>query len=90
VPGPAGAWLDQGWYTNASGHQLSDGTVGQLLSKYTGAGPAWLTRLHDTFWVTYQPGGRYWVFQAVLGGGTLLAALLLGAAIIGLIRYRRA
>ena len=24
-------------------------------NKHTGTGPAWLTRLHDTFWVTYQP-----------------------------------
>jgi hypothetical protein len=90
VPGPAGAWLDQGWYTGANGHRLSDGAVSRLLDRYTGTSPAWLTRLHDTFWVTYQPGGRYWVFQSVLGGGTLLAALLLGAAVIGLIRYRRA
>jgi hypothetical protein len=90
VSGPAGAWLDQGWYANAGGHRLSDDTVNRLLSKYTSTNPAWLTRLHDTFWVTYQPGGRYWVFQAILGGGTLLAALLTGAAIIGLIRYRRA
>ena len=90
VPGPAGAWLDQGWYTSASGHRLSDATVNQLLDKHIGAGPAWLSRLHDTFWVSYQPGGRYWAFQAILGSGTLLAVLLLSAAVIGLIRYRRA
>ena len=90
VPGPAGAWLDQGWYTSASGHRLSNGTVTQLLDKYAGTGPAWLTRRHDTFWVTYQPGGRYWDFQFALAGGTLLLALLLGAATIALIRYRRA
>ncbi len=90
VPGPAGAWLDQGWYASANGHRLSNGAVIQLLNKHAGTSPAWLTRLHDTFWVSYQPGGRYWVFQAVVGGGTLLTALLLGAAIIGLIRYRRA
>jgi hypothetical protein len=51
--------------------------------------PAWLARLHDTFWVSYQPGGRFWVFQSVLGGGTLLVALLLAAATIGIVRYRR-
>ena len=90
VPGPAGAWLDQGWYTGAGGHQLNNFTVSQLLDKYTGTGTAWLTRLHDTFWVTYQPGGRYWILQFVLGGGTLLAALLLGAAVIGVICCRRA
>jgi hypothetical protein len=90
VPGPAGAWLDQGWYTSASGHRLSAGTVSQLLDKYTGTSPAWLTRLHDTFWISYQPGSRYWILQLVQAGGTLVIALLLGAAIIGLIRYQRA
>ena len=90
VPGPAGAWLDQGWYTGANGHQLNDFTVSQLLDKYTGTGTAWLTRRHYAFWVTYQPGGRYWILQFVLAGGTLLAALLLGAAVIGVISYRRA
>lgn len=89
VPGPAGTWLDQGWYTGANGHRLSNGTVIQLLD-HRGSGSAWLNRLHDTFWVTYQPGSRYWLFQLAVGGGTLLVALLLGAATIGLICYRRA
>jgi hypothetical protein len=90
TPGPAGAWLDQGWYTGADGHRLSDGAVNHLLDKYTGTGSAWLTRLHDTFWIAYQPGSRYWLFQLILAGGTLLAALLLAAATIALIRHRRA
>jgi len=89
-PGPAGAWLDEGWYATASGHRLSNGAVNQLLDKHAGTGPAWLSRLHDTFWVTYQPGGRYWIFQVLLGGGTVLAALLLGAVTLAVIRYRRA
>ena len=90
MPGPAGAWLDEGWYTSAGGHRLSDGAVNQLPNKHAGTGPAWLTRLHDTFWVTYQPGSRYWLFQLLLAGGTLLAAVLLAAATIALIRHRRA
>jgi ABC-type transport system involved in multi-copper enzyme maturation permease subunit len=89
APGPAGAWLDQGWYTRAHGQRLSAGAVARLLSKHADSGAGWLARLHDTFWVSYQPGWRYWVFQSVVGGGTLLLALLLGAATIGLICYRR-
>jgi hypothetical protein len=88
TPGPAGAWLDQGWYTGANGQRLSEGAVNRLLSRYQG-NPAALIRLHDTFWVSYQPGYRYWVFQVIMGGGTLFAALLLGVAAIALIRYRR-
>ena len=64
--------------------------MNHLQSRYTGTGPAWLTRLHDTFWVTYQPGSRYWLFQLILAGGALLAAALLAAAVIALIRHRRA
>ena len=90
VPGPAGSWLDQGWYTGPDGHRLSGQTVTQLLYRYTGTNPAWLTRLHDTFWVSYQPGGRYWIFQSILGGGTLLLALLLAAATVWVVRHRRA
>lgn len=90
VPGPAGAWLDQGWYTGADGRRLSDDAVNALLARHAGTGPGWLTRLHDTFWVTYQPGSRYWLFQLILAGGTLLAAVALAAATVVLIRHRRA
>lgn len=88
VPGPAGSWLDQGWYTGANGQRLSDSAMDRLSNRLP-ADPALLNRLHDAFWVAYQPGYRYWVFQVITGGGTLLAALLLGAAAIALIRYRR-
>ncbi len=90
VPGPAGAWLDQGWYTGPDGHRLSNGAVTALLNKHAGTGSAWLTRLHDSFWVSYQPASRYWVFQLILAGGTLLAAAALAVATIALIRHRRA
>jgi hypothetical protein len=90
VPGPAGAWLDQGWYSGADGRRLSNDAVNTLLAKHAGTGRGWLARLHDTFWVTYQPGTRYWLFQLILAGGTLLAALALAAATIALIRHRRA
>ena len=90
VPGPAGGWLDQGWYTGPDGHRLSNGAVTALLNKHAGTGSAWLTRLHDSFWVSYQPASRYWLYQLILAGGTLLAALLLAIATIALIRHRRA
>jgi hypothetical protein len=90
VPGPAGAWLDQGWYTGPDGHRLSNGAVNALLNKHAGTGSAWLTRLHDSFWVSYQPASRYWILQFILAGGTLLAAVALAAATIALIRHRRA
>ena len=86
VPGPAGGWLDQGWFSGADGRRLSGAAANQLSFTH----PARLTQLHDTFWVSYQPGARYWVLQLILAGGTLVAALLLAAAVIALIRHRRA
>jgi hypothetical protein len=65
-------------------------TVIALLNKHAGTGQAWLTRLHDSYWVSYQPGSRYWIFQLILVGGTLLAAMALAAVTITLIRDRRA
>ena len=53
---------------------LRDCTLASPGPRASGTSPAWLTRLHDTFWVSYQPAGRYWVFQSVVGGGTLLVA----------------
>lgn len=90
VPGPAGSWLDQGWYAGPDGHRIGGDIMNRLLGRHIGTGQAWLARLHDTFWVSYQPGGRFWIFQSVLGGGTLLVALLLGVATVALVRYRRA
>ncbi len=52
--------------------------------------PGQLTRLHDTFWVSYQPVSRYWLFQSVQGGAELVLALLLGALAIWLVRRRNA
>ena len=49
-----------------------------------------LSRHHDTFVVSYQPAGRYWIFQGVEGGALLLLALLLGAATVWLVRSRGA
>ena len=44
VPGPAGAWLDQGWYTGPDGHRLSNGAVTALLNKHAGTGSACWSR----------------------------------------------
>jgi hypothetical protein len=47
-------------------------------------------RLHTTFQVTWQPGGRYWLFQLAQGGEELLLAVVLAALAIWLIQRRRA
>jgi hypothetical protein len=85
VPGPAGGWLDEGHYLGPGGHRLS-GSIVSRLAYNSGL----MTRLHDTFWVTYQPAGRYWLFQSAQGGAELLLALIVGALAIWLVRHRTA
>jgi hypothetical protein len=85
LPGPAGSWLHQGWYTGPDGHQLS-WTAAQRLQFNVPL----MTRQHDSFWVSYQPGGRYLLFQSAQGGAELLVAILLGVLAVWLVRRRRA
>ena len=54
------------------------------------ANPGLQAQLHTTFQVTWQPAGRYWLFQFSQGGAEVLAALLLGALAIWLVRRRKA
>ena len=85
LPGPVGGWLDQGWYTGPGGHRLSWAAAERL--RYNAP---LMARQHDSFWVSYQPGGRYLLFQSVQGGTELLVAIVLAALAVGLIRRRRA
>jgi hypothetical protein len=81
--GPVVRWLDQGWYADAHGHPLRGAALLQVIHQ-----PWRLAQWHDTFWVSYQPGSRYWLFQSVQGGAELLLALLLGALAIWLVQRR--
>ena len=85
APGTPVRWLDQGWYADAHGHPLRGAALARVLQR-----PGQLTRLHDTFWVSYQPASRYWLFQSVQGGAELVLALLLGALAVWLVRRRNA
>ena len=64
TPGPAGAWLDQGWYTNAGGQRLGDSAVNHLPEQAHGHRPGVADPAARPFWVTYQPGSRYWLFSS--------------------------
>jgi hypothetical protein len=89
-PGPPGSLLLRGWYAGPDGRRLTGAPAEALINAYqrSPAGrdwAAWLSRHHDTFLVSYQPAGRYWIFQGVEAGALLLLALLLGAATIWLV-----
>jgi hypothetical protein len=86
TPGPAGAWLDQGWYADAAGHRVST-KVAENLPYHS---VQQLNQMHITFQITWQPAGRYWLFQFGQGGAEVLLALLLGALAVWLVRRRMA
>ncbi|MBV9792364.1 MAG: hypothetical protein JO016_00365 [Actinobacteria bacterium] len=85
VGGRAGAWVDQGWYAGPDRRPLSWAQLERIWGH-----PKLLAQLHDTFQVTWQPVGRYWLFQSAQGGTEVLLALLLGALAVWLVRRRMA
>jgi hypothetical protein len=92
--GPPGSLLLRGWYTGPDGHRVTGGPpAAHLVSAFGRARPgtwaSWLAQHHYAFWVSYQPGSRYWIFQSIEGGTMLVVALLLGAATLWLVRLRR-
>jgi len=91
VPGavgtrPFGGWLVRSWLTGRGGGELSAPVANHALNRieYGAKGSQDLTRLlalhHLTFWVSYQPADRLWIFQALEGALliVLAAGLVLG------------
>jgi hypothetical protein len=98
-PGPAGALQLRGWYLGPNGRSPTGASLDRLLTALDGVGTyphpvrdpvSWLARHHYSFWISYQPASRYWLFQAVAGAVLVVAALLLGAAVLWLVRSRGA
>ena len=50
----------------------------------------YITQHGYQYWVTYQPGSRFWPFQWIEGGWLLLLAALLIALTIWLVHRRAA
>ena len=98
-PGPAGALLLRGWYLGPNGRSPTGASLHRLITALDGVGTyphpvpdpvSWLVRHHYSFWISYQPASRYWLFQVVAGAVLVVAALLLGAAALWLVRSRGA
>ena len=89
--GPGGTWMVNAWLTGPGGHRLNAYQVFQRAWNVNpGETAAWAARNHLTFWWSYQPASRYWVFQGTGSGALVLLALILGTATILLVRRRRA
>jgi hypothetical protein len=83
---PEGSWVVHSWLTGPNAHVLDAQAVQRVayeLSSRTNAGAArWLALHHDTFWVSYQPPGHFWLAQGVEGVVVLaLAALCTGITV---------
>jgi hypothetical protein len=98
---PGSAWIINQWYTKggkfafpARGSQIvsalqhySCSSVGSSAS----LSPAQCLTQHGyTWWVSYQPGSRFWPFQWIEGGWLLALSVLLIAATVWLVRRRAA
>jgi ABC-type transport system involved in multi-copper enzyme maturation permease subunit len=93
---PPGSWLVHGWITGPNGHVLITTAANNVLGRAydataknfaNNAVPRWLSIHHFTYWVSYQPASRFWVFQCVAGVILIgLAALLVSATIRALAR----
>jgi ABC-2 family transporter protein len=101
---PGSAWIIGSWYTGRDGKPLSQAAVNQFLQGYhptaTQVGPnstqtfldpvGYIVRHGYRYWVSYQPGSRFWPFQWIEGGYLLGLSVLLIAATIWLVRRRAA
>jgi ABC-type transport system involved in multi-copper enzyme maturation permease subunit len=88
---PPGSWLVRGWITAPNGHTLNTTAANKVLDRAydatNNAATQWLSLHHYTYWVSYQPTSRFWLFQAAAGVILIgLAALLVFATIRALAR----
>ena len=101
---PGSAWIISHWYTGRNGKPLSQAAISQILQADHPAGHkigpntgqtfvnavGYLTQHGYTFWISYQPGSRFWPFQWIEGGWLLALSALLIAATVWLVRRRAA
>jgi len=96
--GPAGGWLVRGWITGPGGRELSAAMAGavqnRMYAAMTRAGKkaadpaAWLSAHHYAQWLSYQPAGRFWYFQAVAAAALFVLAIVFALTTVWLIRRR--
>lgn len=91
VDGPNGSWLVRNWMESRSGHALTTAQTQTVLLRATMSGSVssssdknatihWLVANHYSYWVSFQPADRFWLFQ-VLEGVTILSAVAIVTAI---------
>ena len=96
--GLAGSWLVRGWITGPGGRELSaamaDRVQSRMYAAMTRAGKkaadpaAWVSAHHYAQWVSYQPAGRFWYFQAIAAAALVALAVVFALTAVWLIRRR--
>src|SRR5215469_18313731 len=96
--GLAGSWLVRGWITGPGGRELSAAMAGavqnSIYTAMTRAGKkaadpaAWLSAHHYALWLSYQPAGRFWYFQAIAAAVLVALAIVFALTAVWLIRRR--
>ncbi len=86
---PPGSWPLRSWIAAPGGRVIGD-LPARVQNLAAPAQNRWLASHHLSLFTAYQPAGRFWAFQAAEGVTGLIAALLLGAAAVWLVRRRAA
>jgi hypothetical protein len=93
----------RGWFARGGGHALTSLQTNALASRIPqkllpAANPAarpeslerWLAARHYSYWISFQPGTRYWLFQGVQAALLVALAIALAGLAIWLLRRRPA
>ena len=88
----------RGWITGPGGRELSATMAGavqnHMYAAMTRAGKkaadpaAWLSAHHYVQWVSYQPAGRFWYFQATAAAVLVALAIVFALTTVWLVRRR--
>jgi hypothetical protein len=95
APAPAHAWTLRETWTAPNGQLVGRAQINELLYQTSLAGhkldaTSYLAQRGYRYSVVYQPGGRFWAFQAIEAGGLVVLSALLLVAAVWLVRRRAA
>ncbi|WP_426503196.1 ABC transporter permease subunit [Dactylosporangium sp. McL0621] len=80
------SWVVDSWVVDASGHRLSDAEWNAVVALH--AGDLTWTQADYTTWMRYEPGSRFWAFQAIDASWLVAAAVLFLLATLWWLRRR--
>jgi len=92
---PSGGWLVRSWLTGRGGGELNASVANNVLYRIEDNArnaqhslPNLLALHHLTFWVTYQPATRLWIFQGIEGAILIVLTAVLVLGTLRVVRHR--